>query len=383
MSYKIPYERLMFFKQKIGVDPKVQAALQLHAPLLAAHKEEFAAYFEEIFGNIEQTRPYLEVQNYPGQLQKIWMKWFEELFSNEIDHSFLDKVWRSGLTHVRINLDHRYVNLGYCLAKRFCREIIEKELPQHDKANVHEAVEKTLDLCLLIETDAVITSTFQCDSEVIKGVTHQIRNPIMIIGANMMRLKRNGSTPFESASQTYDTVLSESRRMEKLVSDVSTYNEIFHAPSKWTQISLHQELKRAVENCRILYSLSSLDLQIGFARRDINVLGNPEEIQLLLQHLLENAFEGVDPDNPVISIQTSPDPGTPKFALIEIFNTGKLAHAEEVETLFTPFYSTKTAGTGMGLSIARAVVQKIKGSVDLQAVPGGVICLVALPRGKS
>jgi len=383
MSNQVPYERLMFFKQQIGLDQETQKALMLHAQLLAAHKEKFAAYFEEVFGSIEETKPYLEVQDYPGQLQKIWMRWFGGLFSSEINPSFMDKMWKSGLTHVKFNIDHRFINLSYCLAKIFCREIVEKHVSGEDRTRVHDAIEKTLDFCLLIETDAFITSTYQCDMEVIKGITHQIRNPVMIIGASMMRLKRNGDVSFQSATGTYDTVLAESKRMERMVSDVSIYNEVFHSSSKWSHISMHQELAKSVENCRIRFAVKDLDLQIGYAYRDVSVLGNSEELRLLFQQLLENAFESVDPENPVISIQTSLDPGTPKFALVEIFNTGKLHNSREMQTLFTPFYSTKSTGTGMGLSIARVVVQKIKGNVSLRAVPGGVVCMVTLPRADN
>lgn len=373
----------MFFKEQIGLDRLMLETLHRHAGIFAARSKDFAAFFENTFNRIEQTSPYLEVQDYPGQLQQVWMKWFKNLFSSDIDHAFLDRMWRSGLTHVRINLDHRFVNLGYCLAKRFCRDIVEESVPRQDKAAVLEAFEKILDLCLLIESDAFITSTSQCDSEVIKGITHQIRNPVMVIGASMIRLMRRRGVSDENASETFETVLAESRRMEKMVTDVSAYNEVFHSSSKWSHLLLHEYLEKAVNHCRKLYTVSGLDLQTGFAQKDIKVLGNPDEILLLFQHLLENSFEAVDPANPVISIQTSRDPGASRFVLVEIFNSGKLASAGETQTLFTPFYSTRAMGTGMGLPIARAVVQKIKGRVSLASLPDGVVCMVTLPRADS
>lgn len=383
MINNVPYDRLMFFKEQVGLDQKDLDQLHRHSDLFASHKEKFAAYFEEVFTNISQTRPYLEVQDYPGQLQRVWMNWFARLFSSPIDQKFLDRMWKSGQTHVRINLDHRFVNLSYCLARAFCKDIVEKHLPLEERSSVHNAVEKLLDLCLLIETDAFVTSTFQCDSEVIKGIAHQIRNPIMVIGASMMRLMRKDHVSQETASETYETVLDESRRMEKMVADVSIFNEIFHSASKWSVSSLHVQLKKAVDKCHNKIDAKNLNLQMGFAGADIQVLGNPREIHLLFNHLLENAIEAVDPDNPIVTIQTSLDPGTPRFALVEIFNTGKLANPDDIEILFTPFYSTKAAGTGMGLPIARAVVQKIKGKVILQEAEVGVVCFITLPRGDS
>ncbi|RQD73985.1 MAG: hypothetical protein D5S03_11510, partial [Desulfonatronospira sp. MSAO_Bac3] len=60
----------------------------------------------------------------------------------------------------------------------------------------------------------------------------------------------------------------------------------------------------------------------------------------------------------------------------------KLSGTDEMETLFTPFFSTRAMGTGLGLPIARVVAQKVKGNIMLYPVSkGGVACLASLPRG--
>ncbi len=382
MRKQVPMERLLFFKEQIGFDAEAQKLLKKHGPFIAEHKKDFARYFEKIFRGLEETRPYLEVQEYPGQLQEIWQRWFEGIFIRDFDEHFVGWMWNSGMTHVRINLDHRFVNLGYCLARRFCNQVISSSIVLEERAEAMEAMEKALDLCLLIETEAFITSTFQCDSEVIRGIAHQIRNPITVIGGSIMRLKRSKEVPAGVANDTYDTILAESRRMEKMVRDVSSYNEIFHRQSAWTPVPLQEMVQEVLEECRQRYTLENLDLQTGYAPRARQVLGNPEEYRLMFRHLLANAFESVDPRDPVISVQTSLDPGTSMYVLVEIFNTGKLSGIEEMETLFTPFFSTRAMGTGLGLPIARVVAQKVKGNIMLySASKGGVVCLASLPRG--
>ncbi len=382
MNSKVPYTRLMFFKEKLELDQSSENILLEYGSLFAARKKEFSAYFEDFFSKIEQTKHYLEVQDYPGRLQKIWEKWFAGLFSGRVDQSFLDMMWKSGTTHVKINLDHRYVNLSYCLARSFCLKIIREQVPAGQQNDINEAVEKILDLCLLIETDAFITNTYQCDQEVINGIAHQIRNPLTVIGGNIMRLKRTPDSKDNMVEGTYETILTESRRMERMVAEVCTYNEVFHKYPEWQVIPLHEQLNKVIEDCKSSYDLDKLDLQIGFAPLELMVLGDPWETGLLFRHILDNAFEAVDPENPVITVQTSLDPGNQKFVLVEVFNTGQLSLPDDPKQLFTPFYSTKSAGTGMGLSIARAAAQKIKGNVSLyKALGGGVICMVTLPRG--
>ncbi len=382
MRKQVPLERLLYFKEQIGFDAKTQELLKKHGHKIAEHKEDFAVYFEEFFRGVEETRPYLEVQEYPGHLQDIWKRWFENILTRDFDEQFVRWMWNSGITHVRINLDHRFVNLGYCLARRFCNKTISSSIAREEMAEAMMAVEKALDLCLLIETEAFLTSTFQCDSEVIKGIAHQIRNPITVIGGSVMRLKRSKEITAGAAQDTYDTILAESRRMEKMVRDVSSYNEVFHRQSTWSPLPLQEMLQEVLEGCRKVYPVQNLELQTGYAPRAGQVLGNPDEYRLMFRHLLANAFEAVDPENPVISVQTSLDPGVARYVLVEIFNTGKISGIEEMETLFTPFFSTRAMGTGLGLPIARVVAQKVKGNIMLYpASKDGVVCLVNLPRG--
>ncbi len=382
MRKQVPLERLLYFKEQIGFDAKTQELLKKHGHVIAEHKEDFAVYFEKFFRGVEETRPYLEVQEYPGQLQGIWKRWFESILTRDFDEHLVGWMWNSGITHVRINLDHRFVNLGYCLARRFCNQAISRSIAQEDMAEAMEAVEKALDLCLLIETEAFLANTFQCDSEVIRGIAHQIRNPITVIGGSIMRLKRSKEVTAGAAHETYDTILAESRRMEKMVRDVSSYNEVFHRQSEWSPVFLQEMLQQVLDEFSNRYPVDNLDLQTGFAPMAKQVLGNPDEYRLMFRHLLANAFEAVDTENPVISVQTSLDPGTSMYVLVEIFNTGKLSGTDEMETLFTPFFSTRAMGTGLGLPISRVVAQKVKGNIMLYPVSkGGVACLASLPRG--
>ena len=93
-----------------------------------------------------------------------------------------------------------------------------------------------------------------------------------------------------------------------------------------------------MNHCAARFAETNLDIQAGFFSWEIQVHGNPRETALLFRHLLENAYEAVDPRNPAITIQTSPEPGTPKFVLVEIFNTGP-CRKESKRKPFSPLSS--------------------------------------------
>jgi signal transduction histidine kinase len=69
-------------------------------------------------------------------------------------------------------------------------------------------------------------------------------------------------------------------------------------------------------------------------------------------------------------------------AVIEVSDTGRGILPENLRKIFDPFYTTKDVGkgTGLGLSISRAIVERHKGTIDVQgAVGGGTTVTIRLP----
>jgi signal transduction histidine kinase len=57
---------------------------------------------------------------------------------------------------------------------------------------------------------------------------------------------------------------------------------------------------------------------------------------------------------------------------------------DEIKKVFTPFYTTKTNGTGLGLAYARKVINGMGGSISLKNRPGakGAVLIIHIPGGK-
>jgi signal transduction histidine kinase len=88
----------------------------------------------------------------------------------------------------------------------------------------------------------------------------------------------------------------------------------------------------------------------------------------------------MDPKNPYIKVSSTLKGAPPHSMVIEIFNTGAAPRAEELDKIFAAFYSTKAAGSGFGLTIARLAVKKHFGSIKLEPLPGeGTRVVMALP----
>lgn len=381
MKYDIPtpLERLVWFQNQLGLDGEEQEKLDRHRGLFAGKKREFSEAFYAYLMKIPQTKIILDHETSHGDIRKAWAYWFESLFKKRLNRQFLEYCWRSGLRHVQVKVDQRFVNLGFSFARQFCQKVVLAEIPLADQAAVMLALDKMVDLCILIETQAFIAGTSQCDMEVVKGISHQVRNPLTVIGGNILRLKRQVD-PESPADRVYNTILSENKRLESMVIDAENYSEMFEKEPEFLPNSLNDLISKALNRLETIYTMESFHIATDLAPGSEQVLGDPRDLEMMFYYLLQNSLEAADPDNPYIRISADPKKGTPPSVEIEIFNTGNPPKEEEMVNMYVPFSSSKPQGTGFGIPIAQLAARKSHGDLHIESVPGqGTRCVIELP----
>jgi signal transduction histidine kinase len=96
-------------------------------------------------------------------------------------------------------------------------------------------------------------------------------------------------------------------------------------------------------------------------------------------NLLLNAIQAIEGEGR-ITIETGGGPGG---AAITISDTGRGILPEHLPNIFRPFYTTKGAGTGLGLSFARRIVEGHQGYIDVTSAVGkGSRFVVSLPFSR-
>ena len=377
-DYPMPTERLRYFQDKLGVDKAEFAVLRDQRDAFISRQAEFGKFFWDCFWGIERTRPVLEHGPKTRQLENIKSAWFGRLFRDELDEDFIEHLWSSGIRHVQANLDQRYINLGYSLTRQFCHKIISEDIDQGQRERVAQAMDKLLDFCVLVATDSYITMTSRCDRHVIQGIAHQVRNPITVIGGNIRRLQKEVAKE-SPAYNAYEAMLEENQRLERMVKDVSAYTSLFQTDPHPEPVSLGGLLRDLVASLSRGRDMRSIKIDLETNPAMDMVFADPHDLEIMLQHLLENSLEGLDANDPRIRITTRPGPD-PDTVELEVFNTGEPPAPEELEPLFAPFHSSKPKGTGFGLPIAEMVARRNLGTFSLSpAEGGGTVCRIVLP----
>lgn len=379
-DFQAPHEKLRLFLDKIGIEKIEIDELQPFKTLFISKKTVFADYFYNFFLDMADTRAILESEREKGLMKRVWAGWFESFFELRPNDEFLAYLWRVGVRHVEVNLDQRFSNLGFAMIRQFCHKVVSTDVPLEQRGRVLSTIDKMLDLCLLVETTAYIENTVSCGIEVMSEVADRVRNPAMIIGWNIKRLQGKVDEGTKEYN-IYQMLIAENLRLENMVKDIKIYMEMFRGEPKLQNIDIKKLTDSVLEKLDSRNKYADIKVDLDFHKKASNLRGDPEWFEHLFFYLIQNSMEAAGKENPGIKISSHVEDAPPFNIVIEIFNSGNPPQ-EEIEKLFSPFFSTKVTGTGFGLPIARLVVKKHHGTLSMHPAEGrqGTSVTISLPN---
>jgi signal transduction histidine kinase len=222
-------------------------------------------------------------------------------------------------------------------------------------------------------------------AEFAPNLAHEIRNPLSSIRLNLQELDRDvrkGRLP-EAVGEPVTVSLQEINRLEKVVQSVLAMARSDAAPEEAADIAIN---KLVLDATRVLSPELrergvTLDTSLS-ARGEGIVHGRPEELQGALMNLLYNAMEAM-PGGGTLRVRTSWNARTSPDAMrIHVADQGPGIPPETRERIFQPFYTTKSGGTGLGLSQALRTIREHGGRLYLERgseMVGGTEFVMELP----
>ena len=109
-----------------------------------------------------------------------------------------------------------------------------------------------------------------------------------------------------------------------------------------------------------------------------NVWIDPDQIRQVLHNMFRNAVHAMPDGGKIFAITEQHE----KYVNIEIIDTGVGISEDNIEKLFTAFYTTKSTGSGLGLTICSQIVHNHGGSIGVKSEVGkGTTFVITLPLG--
>lgn len=228
-------------------------------------------------------------------------------------------------------------------------------------------------------------SRYAAAGEMTTSIAHELNQPLGSILTNA----ETAELMLKSASPNLDelrAILADIRRDDQRASEVirRLRSMLKKTPFEVRDVQLNSTIREVVGFVADLAQGRGVVLSYAPAANELYVRGDPIHLQQVLLNLIINALDATaeaQTSKREISVALS---RTGSYAEVRVRDTGPGIRADDLKTIFNPFFTTKPQGMGMGLAIVRTIVEAHHGTVSAENLPsGGAAFTVKLPILRS
>jgi PAS domain S-box-containing protein len=266
------------------------------------------------------------------------------------------------------------------------RRGLEKEL----KASREELLEKIRIIDDLYE-HIVQSGKAKAIADHTAEVAHELRQPLAIIGGFARRIERKfdscDATDIDSQRQYCRFMISEVERLERILVNLIDFTK--RESLRLEKSDPNAIIRNVLKVYRDKMQEKNIQLETRIGEEVGEILLDHDRFEQVVRNLLSNAVEASPEGNP-IQVETGASIPSGKahetggleaetYFEMKISNFGKIILPEDLKKIFSPFYTTKDFGTGIGLTLAKRIVQDHKGSISVKSDEDGTVFTVWLP----
>ncbi|MBI1921317.1 MAG: cache domain-containing protein [Geobacter sp.] len=280
----------------------------------------------------------------------------------------------------------------------------EAEISSLNRGLEQKVMERTAELeeksTLLLKTQADLARAEKlADLGILSaGVAHEINNPLAIIRGNTEVLEMS-IPPEHPSREEIDIISQQTERMAKIVANLLAFAR--QKPMQREEVDIHRLLDEILAQIGHQIPLDNIRVNKDYAPDLRRISGDAGQLRQVFTNLVLNAVQampeggslrigatnvqgskfkvqGADKKNVehgTLNIEPDAD-----FIEISVRDTGKGIPPEHLKKIFTPFFTTKENGTGLGLSLSYGIVKDHGGTIKVETEEGkGTTFRVTLP----
>jgi signal transduction histidine kinase len=217
--------------------------------------------------------------------------------------------------------------------------------------------------------------------ELSSSIAHELNQPLgaILTNAETAELILDSTSPDLSEIKE---ILADIRRDDLRASEVIHRMRSFlkRTPFETKDIDLNDTMREVFEFLSVQASARDIALYLQASPEALRVKGDPVQLQQVILNLMVNSMDAMAamPNGRTVVGRTEMNGGS--SAVISISDSGPGIPPNRLNEVFDPFFTTKEQGMGIGLSIARTIVQAHKGRIWAENVAGGgVVFRLSLP----
>jgi signal transduction histidine kinase len=361
------FRRYQELQQYVGWTDDDARRVQTVAALLAPH---LPALIDDFYEEIDRhpgarkviTGGAAQIQRLKGTL----LTWLRDLLSGPYDADYVARRWRVGWRHVEIGLDQVYTNVALSRLRRGLLRALEQSWQQNWPADgwaIRQSLNTLLDLDLAIIEDAYQaeytdraqrSERLAAIGQVAGGVAHELRNPLNVVKTSVYYLLNSRNASPEKKAE----------HLQRIERHVMLADGVITALSNFAKQPLPNLNPFRVEKC-VQEALETnpppaqVKVVLDCPMTLPSVLADIDQVRIVFANLIRNAREAMPQGGALTVTGRAVDDAVE----VAVADTGVGIPPEQLSRVMEPLYSTKAKGLGLGLAIARAILEKNKGSL--------------------
>lgn len=225
------------------------------------------------------------------------------------------------------------------------------------------------------------TNRYNTAGELCSSITHELNQPLGAILANAetAALLLDAESPdINEVKQIVEDIRQDDHRASEIIRRLRGLLRM--QPLESRVVDLNEAIREVLEILSGLSHERDVSLTSSLAPVRLPIRGDPVQIQQVALNLIVNAIDAVSrsaPEPKEVFVQTVQIDG---FAEASVRDTGPGISPNKIDQVFDPFFTTKENGMGMGLSIARTIMEAHGGAIFAENNPGGgAVFRITLP----
>jgi signal transduction histidine kinase len=218
-------------------------------------------------------------------------------------------------------------------------------------------------------------------SELIPQFIHQLNNPLTCIlaTAEFSMLQLNDA---ETIKECLTDIIKATRNIQTINKELLGLGRTA-AKDEIERVDIKALVANCIDMFKDLMSLKGVSIEKDLSGEDLCVLGSKFGLEQLFKNLILNAVDSMDgrPEK-LLKIKAEADPNASSVS-VYIQDTGCGIPAASVNTIFTPYFTSKKGGTGLGLAVVKRIVEDHRGAIQVRSEEGeGTTFTISLPVNR-
>lgn len=201
-------------------------------------------------------------------------------------------------------------------------------------------------------------------------ITHEIKNPLAVVKGYISLFDVNDP---EKSKRYIDIINNEVDRSLELLNDFKDLSRVNVIKKEMDIIDLFDDIK---ETLVPLFKAKKIKYELK-CESNVTINADYNRMKQVLVNLIKNSIEASNKDKSLITLTTFYSNSS---LYIIVKDNGEGMDKDTLEKIFTPFYTTKHYGTGLGVCLSKEIVEAHNGSLSYTSIPNkGTIAKIVLP----